>query len=72
MTRLNLYAKTGRFDNDDYIKFLKEWRIIKHRISNQPMTRDEMSKRSEELERVYQNSGIHSLTQESVAKLIRK
>ena len=24
MTRLNLYAKTGRFDNDDYIKFLKD------------------------------------------------
>ena len=56
MTRLNLYAKTGRFDNDDYIKFLKEWRNIKQRISNQPMTRDEMTKRSEELERVYQSS----------------
>ena len=72
MTRLGLYAKTGQFDNADYIKALRELKILKHKVSSVPMTREEMSRRSMELYDVYQSRGIHSLTQEDVKRLLKK
>ena len=40
MTRLNLYVKTGQIDNQEYIKALRELRILKHKISSVAMTRE--------------------------------
>lgn len=71
MTKLNLYIKTGQIDNQEYIKALRELRILKHKISSVPMTREEMSRRSMELDVIYQSKGIHSLTQERVKRLIK-